>query len=100
MKNRLNHKLLVRVLVGLAFACTTTHLVHAYQLRRNAPALVQQAERAAQKGRLERAATYLYDYLSYEPGNTEALARYGLTLDKLARTVKARERAAAILEQV
>jgi tetratricopeptide (TPR) repeat protein len=91
----------VRVLLACgAVLAVAVHLVHGFQVKRNARGLfLGQADRAEREGRLAQAADYLARYLSLEPGATDARARYGLLLDRLARTTPQRVRAFLVLEQ-
>src|SRR5262249_43623169 len=76
------------------------HLVHRHQAKRNAGAILQQADRAEAEGNLEETADLLSRYLTLAPRDTDALARYGLTLDRLATVPNARQQAFLVLEQV
>ena len=75
------------------------HLVHGFQVKRNARALLEQATVAEQEGRPEQAAEHLALYLGMAPHDTEALARYALLLHRLAREPKARLKAFFTLER-
>jgi tetratricopeptide (TPR) repeat protein len=89
------------VLLACALALGVgVHLVHGYQIKRNAGALLGQAEQAEQEAQPARAADYLGQYLGLEPGDNDALARYGVLLDKLARNPRQRLRPFYLLEQV
>lgn len=77
-------KLNLRLLAILA-ACTVllgggVHLLHAIQVKRNAGALLEQANLAEKEQDLDRAANYLRVYLGLRPDDTNALARLGLLL--------------------
>src|SRR4051812_16122422 len=102
IQRRVNVKLLGQLLGSLLVLAVGVHFLHAYQVRRNAGNLLGQADRAGEQGHLERAADYLKRYLGFVPGDTEALAKYGLMLadDRLATTGKARLRAFLALQQV
>src|SRR5947207_6676875 len=51
-------------------------------------------------GNLDQATEYLARYLGFVPTDHDALARYGLLLDKQATTYKARRRVFEVLQQV
>lgn len=99
MRIRLNFKLLLGTVAGLALAGTGIHFLHAYQVSRNAGLLLRQADLSVEQGKPEQAATLLAWYLSYQPTDTEALARYGLLLEKQARSPATRFQAMLVLEE-
>src|SRR5205807_447564 len=75
------------------------HLAHGFQVQRNARGVLDEAARLEQEGRLAEAANDLESYLGLRPDDAGALARFGLLLDRLARTPRERERAVAALGQ-
>src|SRR5260370_40180267 len=89
MTRTVNLKFLACLLGGAAVFGTGVHFLHGFQLKRNAGALLEQANRAEREGHLEQAAEYLSHYLAYAPGDTDALARYGFLLDRSARSRRA-----------
>ncbi len=99
MKRQLNSRLLLLVAGAVVALATAVHFVHAYQVRCNAGALRRQAEWALEKKDLARAVDYLNQYLTMEPGDVEALALLGRTLDNLG-TPTARMRAFLVLDDV
>jgi tetratricopeptide (TPR) repeat protein len=96
----LNVRLLNRILAVALVASLVGHFVHEFQLKRNASAFLRQADRAEEQGHLDQSALYLSRYLAYEPNDIDILARYGLTLEKIADAPKMRWTALAVLEQV
>ncbi|HJT77610.1 MAG TPA: tetratricopeptide repeat protein, partial [Gemmataceae bacterium] len=84
MRKALNFKRLACLLLVLGLGASCVHLLHAVQAGRNARALLQQADRAEAAGQLDRASEYLERYLAHEPADTDALARYGFLLNKVA----------------
>jgi tetratricopeptide (TPR) repeat protein len=102
MKKRVNLKFAGCLLGLLLVAAPGTHFLHAYQVRRNAGVLLDQADFWEKKGDLSQAAFYLGNYLSLEPGNVDVLARYAKLLanDELAKSYRARLRAYDMLGQV
>jgi predicted Zn-dependent protease len=97
---RLNVRFLAWLLGGLLLFGAGVHLLHGYQVKRNTRALLRQAERELEKKQLDRAAFYLRYYLDYEPGDTDALGKYGETLAQLAVHPPERFRALQVLEKV
>jgi cellulose synthase operon protein C len=100
MRRRLNWKFLSALLGVVALAGGTVVLVHELQVNRSAAGLLHQADRAEVEGRLAKSQEYLGRYLGYRPDDTASLARYGLILEKEARTRKERKDALAVLEKV
>jgi tetratricopeptide (TPR) repeat protein len=89
--------ILAGCLVGLA---VSTHLLHGWQVHRNAGGLLEHADKLERQGRLAEAADQLEQYLGLRPFDTDALARQGLLLSRLARTDGDRLRPLRILQQV
>src|SRR5262245_35088901 len=83
MRRSLNVRFAVIALGGAAVLLLACHTIHSLQVRRYAWALLDEAQRAEARGQLQLAAAYLGDYLTFIPEDTEALARYGLTLERL-----------------
>jgi tetratricopeptide (TPR) repeat protein len=82
MRDRLNIKFLAYVLVsGLVFS-VGWYYVHAFQMQRTAGDLLKRAGRAEEEGQLDRAELLYSYYVELCPQDVEALARYGLLLDK------------------
>src|SRR5947208_5339353 len=100
MKRRVNIRFLLISLVLLAAAGTGVHLLHAYQVRRNASAFLREADRYEKEGDDAKASEYLGRYLGLRPDDTDTLARYALLQDKLAKTYRAQERVFLLFEQV
>src|SRR6516162_4894421 len=63
-KKKPNFKFLVCLLAGTALAAIGVHFLHAFQVKRNAGALLHQADQAEKEGNLRRAADYLIQYLA------------------------------------
>src|SRR5690242_5664268 len=100
MRRRLDFKFLACLLAAVAVAAVGVHFLHAFQVHRNAHSLLQQADRAGEQGNPEKAAEYLRRYLVYAPGDTDARAKYGLTLAKAAKSAAEDEPAFLALSQV
>src|SRR5690348_1197994 len=95
-----NTRLLGAALAALCLLGVGTHFLHAYQVKRNARALLVQADRAEEEGRWRDCGNFLARYLAYRPHDLDALARYGLVVDRFARRAEDRWRALSILEKV
>ncbi len=100
MKRRLNARFLVCLLVPVALLGGGVHVLHGYQVRRNARDLLWQANWAEEHGRPGPAAKYLGLYLGFVPSDTDALAKWGQILHKLAASREEQLRAFLVLEQV
>jgi tetratricopeptide (TPR) repeat protein len=100
MTRRLNGKVVAYSALTLVLVGTCVHFLHAFQSRRNAGALINLANSAEQAGNLVECADHLNRYLAFAPGDTDAMARYGLVLDKVAKTRQSRWRVFAVLEKV
>ena len=66
------------LLVGSVLLGVGTHFLHAYQVKRNAHTLLDQADVAERDGEPDQVADYLGQYLQMAPNDTSVLARYGL----------------------
>jgi tetratricopeptide (TPR) repeat protein len=100
MRRTINLRFLAFLLAGLALFSIGAYFVHAYQVKHNATALLDQARQARAQGDLPRAARYFSRYLAFVPEDTDALADYGFTLEKLAHNSRAHVRAFLTLEEV
>jgi tetratricopeptide (TPR) repeat protein len=99
MRRTINYKaVLILLACGVALGAGV-HVVHGFQVRRNAGALLEQAKVAEQEGRPAEAADALEQYVSLTPDDTDALARYGTLLRQAARTPQDLVRAFLVLEQ-
>lgn len=100
MRRQLDLKLALW-LVGIVFVFgVSLHALHAYQVDRNADALLHQADRALDKKQIDQALRMFGHYLAYRPHDTDARARYGLLLEKHATNPPDRLRAALTLQEV
>jgi tetratricopeptide (TPR) repeat protein len=99
-RRRLNAKRLACLLIPAALLAAGVHWLHASQVQGSARGLLWQAERAEARDDLPTAARYLSRYLVFVPEDDEALAKYALQLDRLARTNWERSQALLLLEQV
>src|SRR4051794_38233771 len=100
MRRRLRGRLLLWTLAGLGVCAAVVHGLHAFHPRRNAPAILRQADRAIEREQYPQALTFLTHYLTCVPNDVDALAKQAGIQDKLARTRSDKVRALASLEQV
>jgi cellulose synthase operon protein C len=99
-KRSINYVAVVVLLVGCILLGVGVHFLHAFQVKRNAHILLEQADQAEQKGENQQALVYLAQYLGMVPNDTAVLARYGLLADKQARNGKEHQRAFEVLDKV
>jgi tetratricopeptide (TPR) repeat protein len=100
MKKHVNAKAVLILAGGCLVLGVATHFLHGFQVKRNARGLLEQATVVEQEGQPSKAVEFLDQYLGMVPDDNEALARYGVLLDGLAKTPRARVRAFFVLEQV
>jgi cellulose synthase operon protein C len=99
MRRQLNRKFLVVLVAAGVVLGAGIHVVHGLQVKRSARVLLKLSGESEEKGDLGQAAKHLERYLAYRPDDGEALAKYALTLEALARTDRARMQALATLER-
>ncbi|MBM4070086.1 MAG: tetratricopeptide repeat protein [Planctomycetes bacterium] len=98
-KKRLNGKALLILSLALLLLGGGIHFLHAFQVKRNAGGLLEQAAHEESQGNDRQAADYLRQYLGFDPADADVLAKYGLLLNKLAHnSFRARADAFRILE--
>jgi tetratricopeptide (TPR) repeat protein len=98
---RLNIRFLAWLTAGCLLFAGAWYAVHRFQVRRQASDLRDQADTEESQGRSDRAARFLGLYLGLVPDDTEARARYGWLLDRLAKdSPRKRAGAMAVFEQV
>jgi len=100
LKKRINLKAVLVLFVSALVLAGAVHLVYGFQVQSSARAVLEQALQAEHEGDLQQEAEYLVTYLGLDPTDTDALARYGLLLKKLAKTSPARLRAFFVLGNV
>jgi tetratricopeptide (TPR) repeat protein len=100
MKRMLNGRLALRLLGCLAGLTVGVHLLHGWQVGRQARVLREQVLQAEEQGQAEHAAARLRRYLAFAPEDTDALAHYGELQERLAQTPAQRGRAAGVYAQV
>jgi cellulose synthase operon protein C len=101
------------VLVAFGILVIGVHFLHAFQVTRNASVLKDQAQQAQQQAdeakkagdsdkateALGKAAGYYGRYLGFHPDDADALGRYGLLLNELAKSPLQKQRAFLVLEK-
>jgi cellulose synthase operon protein C len=95
-----NFPFLTIFLVVVVFLGVGTHFLHAYQVKRNADALLEAANRAEADKDMAKYADYLGRYVGFKPTDLDARARYAMLLDSKAKTPIERYRAFLFLEDV
>jgi tetratricopeptide (TPR) repeat protein len=96
---RLNARAFLILVASLVASGTAVYFAHAFQMRRNAHELLEQADLAEREGSPRWAAQCLRAYLELEPWDGEVQARYGLLLARQARSPVERGRAFLALER-
>src|SRR5262249_26310001 len=76
------------------------HLVHGFQVKRNAKVLLEEATEAEQNNQPSKALECLGLYLGLQPQDNDALARYGTLLNKVAKSPRGLMQALFALEKV
>lgn len=99
MRRRLNLRVVLGAVIVLAVAAAAVHGLHHHQVTRQADKLLEEAARAEEQGELAEATTYLEHYLTMAPDEPDALARYGLLLQRSARSAADHLRAFFALEK-
>src|SRR5260370_17645730 len=100
MTKRLNVKLLLRVALVLVPLSTAVHLVHGFQVRRQARDYLNEGDRATAAGDFQHAVRSFGRYLTLRPKDVAAQAKYGLALERLPNTPPTRLRAYHSLAQL
>src|SRR5690242_5508012 len=99
MKRRVNLRFLACLLGALAALAAGGYGLHHFQVKHNAGALLQRATREKAEGHPQEALKNYVRYLQLVPGDGDAQADYGLTLDELAKSPRDRERVYFVLER-
>jgi tetratricopeptide (TPR) repeat protein len=100
MKRTVNLKAVLVIAAVAASLAVGAHLVHGFQVKRNAHGLFERALQAEREGEPAQAVEHLERYLGLAPDDKDARARYGLLLFNQARNRAARLRAFLVLEDV
>jgi tetratricopeptide (TPR) repeat protein len=100
MTRRINGKFLAHLVVGLVVLGVAIHLLHEFQVRREAGAWLRLARRAQEQGELSQCLNHLGRYLRYQPQDVDVLADYALLLRPRSTTVRQRVRVFNMFERV
>ena len=100
VKKRINYKAILAILGVLVLLGVVVHFVHAFQVKRNAADLREQATVMDKQGQLKEAKDYWSQYVGMMPEDTDALVQYGKLLDKMAKAPAARVKPYTIFENV
>jgi hypothetical protein len=82
MKTRINLKAILILLAVVAALGAGDYFLHGYQMKRNARAVLEQAEEAEREGDVALQAQYLRMYLGLVPNDADALGCFGMLLSK------------------
>src|SRR5262245_1506542 len=99
MPRQLNVRFLIALLGSAALLGLVTHLIHGWQVRRDADFLLRQADRARDEKHLDKEVEYLRRFLLVKPAEADVRARLGFALEARARTSKELLLAFMTLEQ-
>ncbi|HET6329076.1 MAG TPA: tetratricopeptide repeat protein, partial [Planctomycetaceae bacterium] len=81
-RRRLNGRLLLLLVGGIALGALIIHGLHVLQVGRQSSAFLREAERAEQAGNPQEAAEFLRTYLRLAPEDTHTMARLATLLFK------------------
>src|SRR5438045_9787909 len=96
-----NLRFFAYLLLAAVAMATGVHFLHAFQVSRNARALLDQANVAKEEDSREDELRYLSQYLGYAPDDNDARERYGILLDETPGAAPAtRLKAFLVLEEV
>lgn len=87
--------LVLAVLLGVG-----THFLHAYQVKRNASTLLEQARAAEDAQEYEKAVEFLARYMGFNPEDVDVRERHALLLDDVSKHPALKERVYLVFEQV
>ena len=96
----LNTKLVCILLGTLLVAGVAVHVVHGFQVRRMSGQLLVRATQAEATGDTAKALDLLKRHLFFDPGDSDALARYARVLDSPAATPADRADLVSALERL
>ena len=80
LMRKLNVKLFLILVIGAVAAAGSVWGLHTFQYKRIAAALLWQARRAEEAGKIDQMARYLERYLEFAPQDVEEQAHLGRTL--------------------
>jgi tetratricopeptide (TPR) repeat protein len=94
MRRTLNLKFFLGLLLAVPTLTLGLHFAHGFQLKRNARALLQRAEKEEDRA---KKIDFLRRYLVFEPGDAEAQAEFALQLSEQTKALPPRLRLQAFL---
>jgi tetratricopeptide (TPR) repeat protein len=100
LRRTFNLRFFAALLALAALLAVGTHFLHAYQVRRNASGLLQQADRAEQEEEPVKALEYLSRYVGLAPNDLDARERFVVLYDRLALTREDQERSLYLLDDL
>ena len=102
MRRKINYKMLLCLLATTVVVTGSLFVVHHFQSKRIARALLWQANRAEDQDQLDRMSRYLERYLQFAPDDLASSGRLGKlwASDSFAGNYRARHKAVSILETV
>jgi tetratricopeptide (TPR) repeat protein len=100
MKEKINIRLLVSLLIVAFIGSAGWFFLHRFQAKRHVAALLDMATVAEAQGRPDRAARFVGLYLSLGGGDSAARIRYADLLEQQAGTAKALHRVMEVREQL
>jgi cellulose synthase operon protein C len=83
MKNVVNRRFLIALIIGVILLGAAVHGLHAYQVNRQSSFLLDEGRRAAKEHQFERAVSRYRQYTSLVPLDIDAQAEFGLILADL-----------------
>jgi tetratricopeptide (TPR) repeat protein len=99
-RRTLNFTFLTIFLVAVGLLGVGTHFLHAYQVKRNADALLEAANRAEADKDMDKFADYLRRYVEFKPEDVDQRARYALYAESRAKTPIEKYRVFLAMEDV
>src|SRR5262249_1333890 len=97
---KINWKLGLVLLIGVVVLPIRLHTLHIFQVRRTATSSLALADKARDEGQIDKELEYLNRYLIQRPEAKPVLARFGLALNRRARTIEQQREAFATLERI
>jgi len=101
MKRQINYTFLCAAILGMVILAGMVHVLHGFQMGRNADLFRDQADAARGKGDLALACRFYDRYLRLTPSDTESMVKFGEALDELGKKqANQRQRAYFVFEKV
>jgi tetratricopeptide (TPR) repeat protein len=86
MNRGVNLRAVLMLAAGIPALFVSVHFLHAFQMKRGASDLLEQADLAAAAGHSDEVRELLRDYLGLKPDDAEVQARYGRAVKEAARS--------------